>query len=505
MKKDPAYKKLGLFIKELRTSRGMTQQAFAEALSTSQSAVARMEKGDQNLSTAQLLKISEVLNHPIVELKESVDFSIEGGHTLSGTAEVNTSKNGALALMCGALLNKAPTTLYGIPRIEEIARMVEVFKSIGVGVDMLERNTMRVTPPKRFLLENIDAAAAGKMRSVLMLAGVLVHFEKDFELPHAGGCAMGARTIAAHQHVLEAMGATVETSDTAYRITHNKLKPSEIVMYEASDTAAINALFAAARIPGTTVIKYAPPNYQVQDVCFLLSQFGVQIDGIGTTTLTVRGVEEINAPCEHYNSEDPIEAMMFIAAAAVTRSTLTISRCPIDFLEVELLKLTYMGLGYSQSDVYLAKNGHTRLVDITVKPSDLNASPVKIHPLPYPGLNIDNMPFFAPIATQAEGTTLLHDWAWEGRAIYFTELNRLGASVTLADPHRVFITGPTKLKAAQVVCPPALRPAVVILIAMLAAEGTSVLRNVYSIARGYERIAERLNALGAKITVLHEL
>ena len=297
----------------------------------------------------------------------------------------------------------------------------------------------------------------------------------------------------------------VKTHENDYAFAYKKLKPAEIVMYEASDTATINALMTAALIPGKTVIKYAPPNYQVQDVCFLLRQFGVRIDGVGTTTLTIYGVEEINKEITHYNSEDPIESMMFLSAAIVTGSELRVERCPIDFLEVELLKLSYMGLKYEQSVPYFARNGKTRLVEITVFPSELTASPVKIHPLPYPGLNIDNLPFFVPIATQARGTTLVHDWAWEGRAIYFTELNRLGADVKLADPHRVFVTGPTPLKAAQVVCPPALRPAVVVLIGMLAAEGTSVLRNVYSIERGYERIAERLSEIGAHVEIVSEL
>jgi UDP-N-acetylglucosamine 1-carboxyvinyltransferase len=166
-------------------------------------------------------------------------------------------------------------------------------------------------------------------------------------------------------------------------------------------------------------------------------------------------------------------------------------------------KLKAMGLTYDTSKVYLAHNGHTKLVDITVHPSKLKSAGDKIHAQPYPGINTDNLPFFVPIATQAVGTTLIHDWMWENRAIYFTELNRLGANITLADPHRAYVTGPTKLKAAQIVCPPALRPAMIILIAMLAAEGTSILRNVYSINRGYEEIAKRLNTIGAKVEVIH--
>tara|TARA_B100000745_G_scaffold58094_1_gene34431 strand:- start:21762 stop:23276 length:1515 start_codon:yes stop_codon:yes gene_type:complete len=500
-----SHKKIGTFIRELRQKKNLTQKEFADALGTSQSAVARMEKGDQNLSTTQLLKVSDVLQHQIVGIKEGVDFSVEGGHKLHGTAITNTSKNGALALMCGALLNRGTTTLHGIPRIEEIHRMIEVFKSIGISVENTDKNTLKITPPKRFKIQDIAAESAGKMRSVLMLLGPLLHNKKEFTLPHAGGCAMGDRTIAAHKHVLEAFGARITTHENHYACARKKLHTAEVVMYEASDTAAINALFIAALIPGKSVIKYAPPNYQVQDVCFLLQQFGVRVEGVGTTTLSVYGVEEIEKEVTHYNSEDPIEAMMFITASIVTQSELRIERCPIDFLEIELLKLSYMGVSYEKSAPYFARNGKTKLVDIQMHTPALESSPIKIHPLPYPGLNIDNLPFFVPIATQAKGTTLIHDWVWEERALYFTELNRLGADIKLADPHRVFVSGPTTLKAAQVVCPPALRPAVVILLAMLAAEGVSVLRNVYSIERGYERIAERLRELGAKVEIVNDL
>jgi len=161
-----------------------------------------------------------------------------------------------------------------------------------------------------------------------------------------------------------------------------------------------------------------------------------------------------------------------------------------------------MGLKFKASKEYFSHNGRTKLVDLQILPSKLVAVQDKIHALPYPGLNSDNLPFFVPIATQAKGQTLIHDWMWENRAIYFTELNRLGANIVLADPHRVFVNGATPLSAAQIVCPPALRPAMIILIAMLAARGTSTLRNVYSIYRGYEEIAERLNKIGARIEIV---
>ena len=259
---------------------------------------------------------------------------------------------------------------------------------------------------------------------------------------------------------------------------------------------------AAALSPDTTIIRNASPNYMVQDVCFYLQKLGVKIEGIGTTTLKITGKSSINKNIDYYPSEDPIEAMSFVAAAVVTKSQLTIKRAPIEFLEIEMATLAGMGLDYSLSAEYLADNEHTRLVDIEVRPSQLTAAKDKLHALPFPGINMDNLPFMGLIATMAEGRTLVHDWSYENRAIYFTELTKLNASVELVDPHRVYLSGPTKWKPADVVSPPALRPSVVILLAMLAAPGESILRDVYSINRGYEELAERLNSIGADIKIV---
>lgn len=436
--------------------------------------------------------------------EETDDFKINGGKKLSGTIETNSSKNGALGLFCASLLNKKTTILHGIPRIEEISRIIEIFESIGVKIEWIEKNSVKITPPKKFSINKINQKASSRIRSVLMIMGSLIHFEKKFKIPHAGGCKMGQRTIAAHKYGLESLGIKVTTKESCYEISHNKLKPNDIVLYEASDTATENLLIASALIPGVTTLRFTPPNYQVQDVCFFLEKCGVKIEGIGTSTLVVHGVKEINKNIEYWNSEDPTESMMFISAGIVTKSKLNIKRCPIDFLSLELLKLEKMGLKYKKSKTYLAKNNRTRLSDITIYPSNLKALSDKIHASAYPGINSDNLPFFVPISTTAKGSTLIHDWMWENRAVYFTELNKLGANIVLADQHRVFINGPTGLKGNQVICPPALRPASIVLVAMLGAKGISILRNVYSINRGYENVAERLNQIGADITLLND-
>jgi UDP-N-acetylglucosamine 1-carboxyvinyltransferase len=277
-------------------------------------------------------------------------------------------------------------------------------------------------------------------------------------------------------------------------------------MYEASDTATENIMIAAAGIPEKTTIHFAQQNYMVQDVAFFLQKLGVKIEGIGSLKLTIHGKKNINVNVEHHNSEDPIESMMFISTAIVTESKLKVKRCPIDFLKLEMLKLQKMGVEMKISKIYKAKNRKTDLVDITILPPiKMRALTDKIHAQPYPGINTDNLPFFVPVALMAHGTTLIHDWMWENRAIYYTELNRLGASVRLADPHRVFIEGGHKLNPGEIICPPALRPSVMIMVAMLGIEGRSILRNVYSIKRGYENIVERLNSIGADIQIINEI
>jgi len=440
---------------------------------------------------------------------EKDDFEIEGGHKLSGSIITNASKNGAMHLFATALVNRGKTTLKNIPRIEEVSRFVEIFRSLGIKVVWIGKNTLTIEPPKTFSFSHINSRSTGKIRSALMLIGPLSNRLKSFKLPHIGGCQMGERTIAAHRYALEDLGLKIITRDSYYEITTGHKIKNETVMYEASDTGTTNAILRAAVLPASptdgpqrTTIDFAQQNYMVLEVCYFLQKLGIKISGIGTKTLIIEGNPNIETDIEYSNSEDPIEAMLFITAAIMTRSKLMVKRAPIDFLRVELLKLEKMGLRYDISKTYLAANGHTRLADLTIRPSKLKALHDKIHAQPYPGINTDNLPFFVPIATQAEGTTLIHDWMWEDRAIFFTELNRLGATVRLADPHRVFIDGPSKLKGAQIVCPPALRPAVMLMVAMLGAEGKSILRNVYAIKRGYENIVERLNKIGAKIKIL---
>lgn len=503
---DSGAEKIGRLISQVREQRGLTQTQLAKKLGTSQSAVNRIEKGKQNVSLDMLGRISDVLNKEIIKVSSgSVNFKVEGGRELKGTIETKVSKNATMGLLAASLLNKGTTRLQRIPKIEEVYRIIEVLQSLEVSVKW-QGEDLVIKAPEQIDLSKIDAAAARRTRTILMFLGSLMHSFSEFRLPYSGGCKLGERTVKPHLFALEDFGVRIDTKTGFYNVSVDKRKnPGEVVLYETGDTVTENALMAAAGRPHTTVIKMASANYMVQEMCFFLKKLGVKIEGIGTTTLKVTGLTNIRKNVSFAPSEDPIESMLFISIAAVTNSPITITRCPIEFLELELLKLKKMGFKYSQSKKYLAENGFTELVDITTKKHDgLVALEDKIHPMPFPGINIDNLPYFVTIAAVAKGRTLIHDWVYENRAIYYTELNKLGAQVTLADPHRVYVDGPAKFSSAEIVTPPALRPAVIILIAMLAAKGTSVLRNVYSISRGYEDLAERLNSIGANITVVRD-
>ncbi len=500
--------KIGNLIAQIRQERGLTQAEFAKRLGTSQSAVNRMEHGKQNLTLETLGHISDVLNKQLISLGgQALNLRIEGGHELHGEITLKTSKNAAVALLCASLLNYGVTRFTSFPRIEEVYRIIEVLESIGVRVKWSDGNSLEIHRPEKLKLDQMDAEAARKTRSVLMMLGPLMHDYKKFEIPYAGGCKLGSRTVTPHLYALEEFGLNVVAAQGRYEVTANKKPAGRVVLYEAGDTVTENALFAAARTPGETIIEFGTTNYMVQDVAFFLQKLGVKVEFGRGTSIKVTGVPKIKKNITYSPAEDPIEAMFFTSAAVTTNSKITIRRVPISFMSLELLKLKKMGLQFDVSERYKAHNGKTDLVDLTIHKHNgkLKALADKIHSAAYPGINADNLPYFVPIAGVAHGRTLIHDWMYENRAIYYTEMTKVGMHVELADPHRLYIQGPTTFSRADVVCPPALRPASLLLIGMLAADGISTLRNVYTINRGYEDLAERLNSLGAHIQVFRDL
>lgn len=500
---------IGSIIARARVMKNFTQAELGKKVGTSQSAINRIEKGRQNISLEMVEKLSKCLGTQILSVNDTgaQGYRINGGKELSGSIAINTSKNAAVGLLCASLLNTEKTTLKHLARIEEVHRIIEVLNSIGVKTRWINsRRDLEIIPPRELKIDQLDIEAARRTRTVIMFMGPLLHKFKNFRLPYAGGCSLGSRTVEPHLHALKFFGLEVDSvcNSGYYEATVNPTDNTDkkIVLIERGDTVTENAVMAAALFPGKTTIVGASPNYMVQDVCFYLQKLGVDIQGIGTTTLVIRGKRKISQEIEYCPGEDPIEAMSFIAAGVVTKSEIEVKRVPVEFLEVELEILRSMGQVMEESAEYLADNDRTRLIDLKLVKSELTAPIDKIHPMPFPGLNIDSLPFFSLIAATAEGRTLIHDWVFENRAVYTTELSTLNANVELLDAHRVFVTGPTNWRPAEMMAPPALRPAVVVLLAMLAAPGRSILRNIYSIARGYEDFAKRLQTLGADIEPL---
>jgi len=500
--------KIGHLIAQIRQERNLTQAEFAKKLGTSQSAVNRMEHGHQNLSMETLGRISDVLNKQLISINSGgTNLRIEGGHELHGEITLKNSKNAAVALLCASLLNHGVTRFKSFPRIEEVFRIIEVLESMGVHVKWLPNNDVEIRRPEVLNVAKMNRESARKTRSVLMMIGPLMHELQEFKIPYAGGCKLGTRTVTPHLFALEEFGVGIIATQGHYNVTVDKKPAGRFALYESGDTVTENVLMAAARTTEETIIQFATANYMVQDVCYFLEKLGVKIDGIGTSTLRVRGVANIKKNITFSPSEDPIEAMFFVSAAVTTNSEITIKRVPIDFMCLEMLKLKKMGLEYDETERYKGANGRTDLVDLTIHKHNgkLKALEDKLHANVYPGLNQDNLPYFVPITAVVNGRSLIHDWTYENRAIYYTEMTKVGAQVELADPHRLYVTGPTKFSAADVVCPPALRPASLLLVGMLAAKGISILRNIYTINRGYEDLAERLNSLGAHITIFQDL
>ncbi|OGH91362.1 MAG: hypothetical protein A2534_03735 [Candidatus Magasanikbacteria bacterium RIFOXYD2_FULL_39_9] len=427
------------------------------------------------------------------------NLAINGGKKLTGQIVNQSSKNSAVAILCASLLVRGKTVLSKVPQIEEVNRILELLTSLGVKIEKLGPGKISLDTSVNLKLDSIDRHASEVTRSSLLLLGALASHKVNYKLYKSGGCRLGERTVRPHLYALEKFGVSVVSKQEFYEVKNNPLRAAEIVMYESGDTPTENAIMAAVLAPGKTIIRMASANYMVQDLCYFLREAGAKIQGVGSTTLEVEGVKQLKQNVNYSIMPDPIAAMTFLSVAIATRSHLTVKNCPLDFLDLELYKLEKMGQKF---EVKPEKHERFRMASIEVWPSKLKALPDKIYGRPFPGLNLDNLPLFVPILAKARGRTLVHDWAYENRSVYYLEMQKLGVKITLLDLHRAWVEGPTVFKANEVVCPPALRPAVNILIGMLAAKGKSILRNTYVIDRGYENLYEVLNKAGADIKLI---
>lgn len=412
-------------------------------------------------------------------------FEIEGGNKLSGEIEVRGSKNAAAPIIPATLLTKEPCILSNVPLIEDIFLLLKIMESMGSRVEWLGERTVKITnddidPSK------MDFQLVRKIRmSILLLGALSARFDR-FKLYHPGGCVIGARPVDTHMEALQKLGVTITKDQSVYDADASGRKASTVILKEFSVTATENALMLAAALPGKTTIKIAACEPHVEDLGHFLEAMGAKITGLGTHTITVEGRSDLHG-AEHEIIPDPIEAATFLVLGAATGSDLTVRHAREEHLELVLEKLREFGVGFDiQKDA------------ITVIPSEKLVSPGKVKPEIYPGIPTDSQSLFGILATLAEGETLIHDHIFESRFNYAPEIEKMGAKITVLNPHQALIKGPSKLRGTRIRSYD-LRAGASLIIAALAATGTSIIEEISQVDRGYEKIEERLQKIGANI------
>jgi UDP-N-acetylglucosamine 1-carboxyvinyltransferase len=420
-------------------------------------------------------------------------FVIEGGVPLSGTIEPAGNKNAALPLLACALLTEGRVVLHNVPRIRDVEAMLALLDDLGVQVCWEGENTVALDASEVSKTE-VDAGLAERIRASFLTAGPLLARFGSATMPPPGGDVIGRRRLDPHLDAFRALGADVEHDrDVRIKAPSGGLEACDFFMDEPSVMATENALMAAALIDGTTVIRNAASEPHVQDVARMLVKMGAAIEGIGSNVMTVHGVPEMEG-CEYTVSPDHIEIGSFMALAGVTGGELRIKGCVAEDLRMIRLIFQRIGLRSEMTDgECLVPGGQELRVE-----RDAGNHQSKVEDGPWPAFPADLTSIAVALATQAEGSVLIFEKMFENRLFFVDELITMGAEITICDPHRAIVIGPRRLRG-QRLSSPDIRAGMAKLIAALCAEGTSEIHNVQQIDRGYERIDERLRALGAKI------
>ena len=421
----------------------------------------------------------------------AAQFLVEGGRPLSGTIRPSGNKNAALPIVAAALLTDQPVTLENVPRIRDLETLVNLIASLGVEIAWTGRNTVHVHA-KEVVPANLDRALAKRIRGSILLAGPVLGRCGRIALPPPGGDVIGRRRLDTHFLALEQLGASYELTDVI-EMQASKLRGADVFLDEPSVTGTENALMAAVAAEGTTVLRNAASEPHVQDLANFLVALGARIDGIGTNTVTVHGGAPLHG-ATHAIGPDHIEVGSFIGLAAVTRSPIRIEHAGVEHLRSTLMGFERLGVRCEVDGADLVVPGNQSL---RVQ-SDLGGHVPTISDQPWPAFPADTMSIAIVTATQCDGMVLMHEKMFESRMFFVDKLIGMGARIVLCDPHRAVVSGPSKLRAATVESPD-IRAGMAMLLAAMCAEGTSVINNVGQIERGYERIDERLNALGARI------
>ncbi len=419
-------------------------------------------------------------------------FLIEGGRPLSGTVTPAGNKNAALPILAACLLTADPVTIENVPRIRDVEEMIELIVALGVEVEWLDRNSVRIWAAD-VSSTKLDPELCTRIRASILLAGPLLARFGAVDVPPPGGDVIGRRRVDTHLMAFAALGADVVV-ERDYRLRAPEgLRGAEIHLDEASVTGTENALMAASRATGTTVIMNAACEPHVQDLCHLLCKMGAAIEGIGSNVLTVHGCAELRG-CTHRVGPDHIEVASFIGLAAMTGGEIVIQGAAVEHLRAIRQAFSRLGVAIEVDGdaVRVPPNQTLAIVD------DIHGQIPKIDDGPWPMFPADLTSIALAVATQAHGTVLIFEKMFENRLVFTDKLVSMGARIILCDPHRAVVTGPSKLYGYRMESPD-IRAGMALLMASLCAEGQSRIGNIGQIDRGYERIDQRLRALGASI------
>lgn len=419
-------------------------------------------------------------------------FIVQGGTPLRGEITASGNKNSALPLIAASLLTEEPFVLRNLPRIRDVRGMLEILAGLGADIEELDQHSVRIQTAN-VQRTNIDAKLSREIRTSLLFAGPMLARFKTVTLGPPGGDVIGRRRTDTHWLAMRAMGAQLVSDQTGYGLRADKLAGGEVLLDEASVTATENALLCAVRVPGRTLIRNAASEPHVQELAMVLVEMGARIHGIGTNTIEVKGVERLRG-IDHAIWSDHMEVGSFLGLAAMTHGDVTIRRCAPNHLQMTQAVFRRLGVDSDATGDDL----HVPAKDRYLIQDDLGGKIPTVKSGLWPAFPSDLTSIATAVATQAEGTVLIHEWMFETRMFWVNSLEAMGARIVLCDPHRVIVLGPSQLYGTDLRSPD-IRAGLALLGAALCAEGTSTIDNVEQIDRGYEAIDERLRGLGAQI------
>ena len=418
-------------------------------------------------------------------------FVIEGGIPLRGEVTPSGNKNAALPLLAACLLTEEPVVLHNLPRIRDVSDMRHLVESLGVQVEDLGDNSWRVTA-RTVRPADLDPDLCRRIRASILLAGPMIARSGELRLSPPGGDVIGRRRLDTHILALQTLGAQVNYGRTL-EFRAKGLKGADILMDEASVTATENTIMAAVRAKGITVIHNAASEPHIQELCRFLNRLGARIENIGSNTLHIEGVDQLHGG-EFSVGPDYLEVVSLVGAALVTRGGIRIRDAGVRYLEMVAQVFRRLGVTWQvEGDDLIVPPDQS----LAVVP-DLGGVIPEIKTNVWPAFPTDLMSIAITVATQAAGSVLFHDWMYSGRMYFTDKLVGMGARIILCDPYRCLVQGPSQLISENLESPD-IRAGMALLLAALAADGTSTIRNVSQIDRGYERVDEKLRGLGANI------